>query len=404
LSTPSGINCGSACSAVFTKGTAVTLTASAGTNSIFAGWSGGGCSGSGTCVVTMTTKNTVSAKFVPSMYTITASVLGGHGSAHPATQKVSYLASASVDMTPDAGYYILSIKDNAKSVPIADPYVIDNVTANHNVVVRFTTNYTLTVEATGTGTVTSSPPGINCGGTCSAAFGQGTKVNLVPAPPNGFVFTGWTGACKGTGVCSVTMNGDKTVGVTFVAGSCTYAVSPKSKKFTYKGGAVTVRITAKDFTYCPPPEIVNNTTWVTNTAAVLTKNRGSVKLSASPLDVSAGRADSLTIGGNVFGVSQTGVPCTLSLSTVSSNLFPAAGGSGAFDVQATPNDCAWTAAPRGAASDWVTIDSGATGTGNGTVNYTAGLNGTGRARNGTIGVTLSLGNKGKTFKVKQGNQ
>jgi len=199
------------------------------------------------------------------------------------------------------------------------------------------------------------------------------------------------------------MNGDKTVGATFVAGSCTYAVSPKSKKFTYKGGTVTVRITAKDFTYCPPPEIVNNTTWITNTVAVLTKNRGSVKLSASPLDISAGRADSLTIGGNVFGVSQTGVPCTLSLTPVSSILHPAAGDTGAFNVEATPNDCQWSAVP-GATSDWVTISSGATGTGNGTVNYSVAPNGTGRARNGKIAVTLSLSNKSKTFKVKQGNQ
>ena len=403
LSTPSGINCGSACSATFSKGTIVTLTATAGHDSIFTGWSGGGCSGSDPCEVTMAGKSTVTANFVPSLYTVTASVFGGHGSVSPSTQTVSYLASGSVNMTPDAGYYVLSISDNGKSVPIVNPYVINNVSANHNVLVRFTTDYNLGVAVTGNGAVTSTPAGISCGATCTAPFRQGTKVNLVPVPANGFVFTGWTGACKGTGVCSVTMNSDKAVGATFAAGSCTYTLSPKSKKFTYKGGSVTVSITAKDFTYCPVPDIVNNTTWITSTTAVLTNNRGSVKLFASSLATAAGRSDTITIGGIPFAVSQTGVPCTLTLNPTFSNLHPAAGDTGSFNVETAPNDCEWTAIAA-ATSGWVTIDSGATGTGPGPVNYTVGPNGTGRARNGTITVKLSISKKTRAFTVKQGGQ
>ncbi|MGE5281963.1 MAG: InlB B-repeat-containing protein [Chloroflexota bacterium] len=51
-SSPAGINCGSACAAKFAEG-AVTLTASPAAGSTFAGWSGGGCSGTGFCVVTI---------------------------------------------------------------------------------------------------------------------------------------------------------------------------------------------------------------------------------------------------------------------------------------------------------------------------------------------------------------
>ena len=45
-------------------------------------------------------------------------------------------------------------------------------------------NYTLTVAkaGTGTGTVTSSPAGISCGGTCSASYASGTAVTLTAAP------------------------------------------------------------------------------------------------------------------------------------------------------------------------------------------------------------------------------
>jgi hypothetical protein len=59
-----GINCGSTCSAQFTYGTLVTLTAAKAAGSSFAGWSGEGCSGIGTCQVTMTQARNVTATFV----------------------------------------------------------------------------------------------------------------------------------------------------------------------------------------------------------------------------------------------------------------------------------------------------------------------------------------------------
>ena len=62
-SSPAGINCGTTCSASFTSGTAVTLTASPAAGSTFAGWSGGGCSGTGTCTVTLTAATSVTATF-----------------------------------------------------------------------------------------------------------------------------------------------------------------------------------------------------------------------------------------------------------------------------------------------------------------------------------------------------
>ena len=52
-SNPSGIECGDACSFDFDGGTNVTLTAAAQAGSQFPGWSGGGCSGTGTCTVTL---------------------------------------------------------------------------------------------------------------------------------------------------------------------------------------------------------------------------------------------------------------------------------------------------------------------------------------------------------------
>jgi len=94
--------------------------------------------------------------------------------------------------------------------------------ATTNVLNRFitgvsTTSFTLTVakSGTGTGTVASSPSGISCGTTCSASFASGTVVSLTATPDSGFTFAGWSGACSGTGACSVTMDAAKSVSANF---------------------------------------------------------------------------------------------------------------------------------------------------------------------------------------------
>jgi len=62
-SNPSGINCGSTCYANFDAETSVALSASANSGYTFTGWSGGGCSGTGTCTVSMTKAQTVTANY-----------------------------------------------------------------------------------------------------------------------------------------------------------------------------------------------------------------------------------------------------------------------------------------------------------------------------------------------------
>ncbi|HXD42283.1 MAG TPA: galactose oxidase-like domain-containing protein [Ramlibacter sp.] len=61
-SNPAGISCGAACGATFAGGGTVTLTATAASGGVFAGW-GGACTGTGTCTVTMSANNAVTATF-----------------------------------------------------------------------------------------------------------------------------------------------------------------------------------------------------------------------------------------------------------------------------------------------------------------------------------------------------
>lgn len=64
-SSPAGIDCGPDCTQDYADGTPVTLTAAPASGSTFAGWSGGGCSGTGsTCTIaSLTAATTVTASF-----------------------------------------------------------------------------------------------------------------------------------------------------------------------------------------------------------------------------------------------------------------------------------------------------------------------------------------------------
>jgi hypothetical protein len=62
-SSPAGINCGADCNEDYEDGTVVTLTATPDPGIIFSGWSGGGCSGTSTCQITMHAGITVTATF-----------------------------------------------------------------------------------------------------------------------------------------------------------------------------------------------------------------------------------------------------------------------------------------------------------------------------------------------------
>ena len=79
------------------------------------------------------------------------------------------------------------------------------------------TQHTLTISksGSGSGTVTSSPSGIDCGATCSHAFDEGTPIALTATPVGGSTFAGWSGGCSGTGTCELSLASDVEVTATF---------------------------------------------------------------------------------------------------------------------------------------------------------------------------------------------
>jgi lipopolysaccharide export system protein LptA len=80
------------------------------------------------------------------------------------------------------------------------------------------TDYTLSVSLAGSGTITSSPAGIDCGADCSELYTAGTGVTLTAEPDAGYVFTSWSGDCAPAGnnpECVLAMDADRNVTANF---------------------------------------------------------------------------------------------------------------------------------------------------------------------------------------------
>ncbi len=79
-------------------------------------------------------------------------------------------------------------------------------------------SYPLTIAKSGSGTIASTPAGINCGTDCSESYSAGTTLTLTAAPALGATFAGWSGsgiACTGTGPCTVALNASTTISAVF---------------------------------------------------------------------------------------------------------------------------------------------------------------------------------------------
>ena len=220
-STDGFINCPGMCSHIYQHNAQVSLTAMAAGGWTFSDWSGA-CSGNGACNVTMSQAQSVTANFTQLSYTLTVSASGNgtvtsaDGFIHcPGSCSHLYLSNTVVPLTanPALGWSL-----NAWGGACSGNNPICNVTmtGDESVSATFTQDsYLLTVAISGEGRVTSTDGFIDCPGSCSHTYLSLTQVTLNAMPAQGWVFGGWSGACLGTGSCTVSMTQTFLVGAVF---------------------------------------------------------------------------------------------------------------------------------------------------------------------------------------------
>ena len=171
--------------------------------------------------------------------------------------------------------------------------------------------------------------------------------------------------------------------------SCALSISPGSTSVAAGGGMGSFQVTS---TGTCGWTATSNAAWITVTSGASGSGNGTVGYTTAA-NTGAQRSSTITIAGVAgttqnFTVSQAADCSGLTLNPTSANVA-SYGGSGSVAV--TSSGCAWTATSN---APWITVTSGASGTGNGTVGYNVQTN-SGPARSGTISVS------GQTFTINQ---
>ena len=167
---------------------------------------------------------------------------------------------------------------------------------------------------------------------------------------------------------------------------CQIALSLPQSPIEAKGGTGTVSVTTSSECAWTAASSVG---WITGLNPVSGQGQGQIQFQVAPNPNAASRQGDITLNGVTARVSQMGAGCQIDLAPRSQN-FADAAASGTVSV-AAPAGCAWTATSN---DGWITVTSGASGSGDGSVGFTVGAN-SGAARIGTIAIG------GQTFTVTQ---
>lgn len=240
-----GISCGgtsSTCTANYTTGAAVKLTATPASGGTFTSWSGN-CSGTTNPLsLTMDAAKTCSANFSggttqPTTQTLTVTKTGngkiisqptGIDCGTTCTSSLNAGSSVILTATPDTGSTFTSWSGDCSGTSANATLTMDaakNCTATFSTSTTTGTTFALTLTAPTNGVISSQPTGINCGtgnSSCSGSFTANNIVALTATPDTGATFTSWGGDCSGsTNQLIVTMDKAKNCTATFTPAAAT---------------------------------------------------------------------------------------------------------------------------------------------------------------------------------------
>jgi hypothetical protein len=256
----------------------------------------------------------------------------------------------------------------------------------------------------GTGTAVATQAVTQFGTTCSYAINPvtlttgpaaGSGVVTITASASGcpwsvtnpsapaLTFTGPTsGTGSGSVAFSITANGGGTMrpltatiaGQTFTVNqaglACIGVLSPPSATVSAAGGPVSVGLALPSGCAYDSSTSVS---WARAAAGGSGLSDGlphTVELTVDANSTTVARATSLTIAGQPFAVSQQGVACSVTVSGANP-VIGSRGSTGSFTVTANGGNCDWNST---SSAPWLRITGGASGLGNGTVNFAADSN------------------------------
>ncbi|MEO7273532.1 MAG: BACON domain-containing carbohydrate-binding protein, partial [Vicinamibacterales bacterium] len=234
----------------------------------------------------------------------------------------------------------------------------------------------------------SSPVSVTAGAGCAWTATSGTSWLTIASGASG----------SGNGTVSITAaanpgvarSGTVTIaGQSYTvtqAGGCTFGAAPTTIAINALGGNTNVAVTAPGGCAWTSSSGVN---WVTVSAGASGSGNGTTTLQVG-INLGNSRSGSATVAGQTVTINQAATLCLWAINPSSRN----AGGNGDTNTFAVTagSGCPWTATST---VSWITVTSGGSGSGNGTVAYTVARNTTNVARAGTITVA------GQTFTVNQ---
>jgi YD repeat-containing protein len=237
------------------------------------------------------------------------------------------------------------------------------------------------------------------GGSSTVDVTTPTGCNWTAVSNDGFITvdSGSPGLGNGTVNYSVAVNtGPARMGTMTIAAhtftvtqdsGCAFNLSSTSQNFVAAGGMNSVDVTmATGCTWTA----VSNDAFITVNSGTPGSGNGTVNYSVVA-NTGPARMGTMTIAGITFTVTQDS-GCTFTLDRDHQS-FAGNGGNGTVNVTASDAACDWTASTT---STFITITSGSSGTGNGTVQYSVDVNAGSTIRNNTITIA------GQTFTVYQG--
>ena len=179
-------------------------------------------------------------------------------------------------------------------------------------------------------------------------------------------------------VCGVALSGCDTGPASPTPASCTFTLSATSVTIGAAGGPGSIAVsTTSQCSWTARTDAA----WISATGGTSATGPGTFSFTVAAASGTAARTGALTVAGQPVSVTQQGEACAFTLLPPNRS-FDALGGTAAFDVNAPPA-CAWTGA---ATAPWLTLVSGQSGSGTGTVAYTVAPNADASSRTANVTV------------------